>query len=515
MNRPPALPSAVETIVVGGGTAGCVVAARLAAAGREVLVLEAGPDYGPLDGGAWPAELLDATTLPTSHDWGYRGRGAGGQALTYDRARVMGGCSAHNGCTQSVGWAGDYDRWADGGCPGWDAASLTPLFATVTERLHLRHYEPGEVQPFHREFTRAAAAGGIPDRDDLDDLNAGPSVGCAPVNVRELTRVNTAFGYLDAVRARTGLAVAGEVQVDRIHFAAGHVDAVEVSDHGRSSLVRAREIVLAAGAYGSPEILLRSGLGPGDHLRAFGIPIVADVPGVGANLHDHPAVQLEFAATEQLRRDLDDFATGGWMPEEQSLIKVRSPVSDGPFDLHIYPWVEPDATMEHGWRCVVAIAQLRPRSRGTVRLRSASPRDLSVVAPAFLSDPGGADLASLRWGLRWTLENVVSRMGRYLGPAVHEPLPGRARDDGGIDDGGIDDWIRRNHTHYWHPAGSCAMGRADDPSAVVDHQGRVFGVTGLRVADASIFPDIPRATPAWPTAVVGERIARFMTTAGG
>ncbi|MFJ2887198.1 GMC family oxidoreductase [Streptomyces sp. NPDC087305] len=497
-----ALPQHAHTVVVGGGTAGCVIAARLAESGRPVLLLEAGPDYGALTDGKWPGELLDPASLPTTHDWGYTGSGAAGQPLAFDRARVIGGCSAHNGCTQTVGWGGDYDAWAAAGCPGWDAAALAPLFATAAERLGFRHYTSEEIQPFHQDFVRACRLAGIPAVDDLDDLGAAQSVGCAPVNVRDVTRINTAFGYLDDLRDRPNLTIAADCHVDRVHFRAGVVEAVTVTGHGRTSTVQAQEVVLASGAYGSPEVLLRSGIGPRAHLEDLGIPVVSDRLGVGSNLHDHPAAMLEFAGTAELRRDLDEFARGGWLPEEQAVLKLRSPVSDGPYDLHVYPWVEPDATLENGWRCIVPISQLRPRSRGTVRLASADPGVRAAVDPRFFADSAGADLESVRHGLRWAVANVVPAMSRYLGEPLHDPVPS--------DDAAVNAWIMRNHSHYWHPAGSCAMGSADEPTAVVDHQGRVFGVTGLRIADASVFPDIPRATPALPTVVVAENIARFM-----
>ncbi|MBQ0851115.1 GMC family oxidoreductase [Streptomyces sp. BH-SS-21] len=503
MNSVRSLPEQTDTVVIGGGTAGCVIAARLAAAGRTVLVLEAGPDYGPLADGDWPAELLDAAELPTTHDWGYEGTGAAGQPLAYDRARVIGGCSAHNGCSQSVGWAGDYDAWAAAGCPGWGAADLAPLFTAAAEQLRFRRYTQEEIQPFQREFIRACRQSGIPALDDLDDLGASQSVGCAPVNVRDLTRINTAFGYLDAQRARPNLTVAADALVDRIHFREGAVEAVTVTRHGLTSRVGARDVVLAAGAYGSPEVLLRSGIGPAAHLEDLGIALVSDRPGVGANLHDHPAVLLEFAGTAELQRDLAEFSGGDWLPQEQSVVKLRSPVSDGPYDLHVYPWVEPDPAQEYGWRCILPVSQLRPRSRGTVRLASRALGVRAIVDPRFFSDAAGADLESVRHGLRWTAENVLPRMDRHLGTPLHKPVP--------PDDEGMDDWIRRHHSHYWHPAGTCAMGDPADPTTVVDHQGRVVGVTGLRIADASVFPDIPRATPALPTVVVAERIAAFMT----
>src|SRR5215475_5119878 len=160
-----------DVIVVGGGTAGAVVAGRLVEAGLRVAVVEAGPDYGSYRVGGWPAELLDARALPETHDWGYRGQGAGGQQLAFERAQVIGGCSAHNGCVQLPGWRGDYDAWAASGCAGWSAAELRPLFARAIERLRVRHFSPEEIQPFQRGFLEASVAADIARTEDLDDLD--------------------------------------------------------------------------------------------------------------------------------------------------------------------------------------------------------------------------------------------------------------------------------------------------------------------------------------------------------
>ncbi|MFJ2262642.1 GMC family oxidoreductase N-terminal domain-containing protein [Streptomyces sp. NPDC087844] len=167
-----------------------------------------------------------------------------------------------------------------------------------------------------------------------------------------------------AQRAEPRLTIAADTRADRVLFRDGAVTGVAVTAHGHTRTVETREVVLTAGAYGSPEILLRSGIGPRSHLADLGIPLVSDRPGVGSNLHDHPAALLQFAATAELRRDLDEFARRGHLPQEQSVLKLRSPVSDGPYDLHVYPWIEPDPGQDHGRRCILPVSQLRLRSRG-------------------------------------------------------------------------------------------------------------------------------------------------------
>lgn len=496
-----------DVVVVGGGTAGCVVAARLVEAGRSVVLIEAGPDYGPRGLGAWPVDLLDAAALPTSHDWGYSGHGAGGQRIEYSRARVLGGCSSHNGCTQTVGWAGDYDAWAPAGA-GWSAAELAPLFAEAEAKLRLQRYSPDEVQPFHAAFLAACGASGLAIVDDLGDLNGAAGAGCAAVNALPAPdgsriRFNSAFAYLDPVRESPLLSVLAGALVDRVILSAGRARGVEViGAHGRER-VGAGEVVLCAGAYGTPEILLRSGVGPAHQLRRLDIDVVADVPGVGENLHDHPTVELTFAGADRLARELELFAQTRWLPEEQSLAKLASPGADGPYDLHMYPWVEPDQSVSSGWRVVVPISQLRPRSRGSIRLRSADPEVRGIVDPRFLSDPEQHDLDSLVFGASAAEE--ILRRGELV-DFIGDPLERRPRSG----DDAFRSWTRRNHLHYWHPAGSCRMGAERDPGGVVDFRGRLRGVNGLTIADASIFPDIPRATPALPTVVAAERIARVL-----
>jgi choline dehydrogenase len=487
-----------DVIVAGGGTAGAVVAARLVAAGLRVAVVEAGPDYGSYRSGGWPDELLDARALPATHDWGYRGRGAEGQPLAFERARVVGGCSAHNGCALFAGWRGDYDAWAASGCPGWSCEELRPWFARSVKRLRVRRFSPEEIQPFQRGFLGAAVSAGIPWTEDVDDLDGGVGCGSEPMNVVDGVRWNTAFAYLDPVRDRRELTIVADATVERVLIANGRAVGVRARVDRQLRELRADLVVLAAGAYGTPEILLRSGIGPAADLREHGIDVHADLPAVGANLHDQPASQLEFAATERLRQELELFARTSWLPEEQALAKIASPMADGPFDLHVYPWVEPDEAQPTGWRCVVPVGLLTPKSRGRLRLRSAGPMERAQVNHAYLAE--AADVAALAGGVRWALQVIRQpEIAVYLGSPLRFPSD--------LHDNALDKWIRSTHTHYWHPAGTCRMGPDPAQGAVVDPQGRVHGVPGLRVADASVFPKLPRATPALPTAVIGERIA--------
>jgi choline dehydrogenase len=499
------IPRRTEILVLGGGTAGCAVAGRLAGAGHRVVLLESGPDYGPWGSPGWPTDLLDASTLPPSHSWGYSGRGHHGQSLTFDRCRVIGGCSTHNGATQNTGWATDYDAWAAAGSPGWDAQSLRPFFERAMRTIGVRRYADDEIQPFQRAFVAAAVRLGLPARHDFDRLDGGCGVGCSPVNITaDGTRFNNAFAYLDPVRDASNLTVAGGVHVSRVLLDGSRAIGADVVASRRLWRVRADLVVLSAGTYGRPEVLLRSGIGPAQHLAEVGIRVRHPLPGVGENLHDHPSIQIEFAASRKLAADLARFSQSHPVLDEQVIAKLRSPYAAGaPFDLHVYPVLTRDRTQPYDWRCVLPVALLRPRSRGRLRLRSARPMARAVLDHAYLSS--APDLAALAHGMDWL--RAVSEQSE-LAACLDRPLlmPGH---------GDATAWIARHHSHYWHPVGTCRMGPVNDPLAVVDHTGRVHGIDGLYVADASIFPDAPRGTTALLSTVVGERIAAFIQETHG
>jgi choline dehydrogenase-like flavoprotein len=478
--------TSTEVVVAGGGTAGCVVAARLAEAGRDVVMIEAGPDLGPLAGGSWPAELLDAGTIPTSHDWGY-GTAFPGRHLAFERAKVIGGCSAHNGCTVSWGHRADYDGWAALGLEGWGADDMLPLFRSASERLRVRRFPPEDWVPFHRGFIEAGPSMGLPVADDLESLEAGPSVGAEPSNSPEGVRWNTAFAYLDPVRGLPNLRISGGVTVGRVLVEGGRAVGVAARGPEGPFEVRANLVVLAGGTYGSPAVLLRSGIGPADELRALGVEPLVDLPGVGRNLHDHPAYEVYVAPSDELERRTAAFAAGGRpVPDEQAMAKLASSRCRGAsFDLHVFPERAMDGRM------AVFAALLTPRSRGRVALADADPLSAPVIDHAYLSDPEGHDLAALVEGVEAARAFAASAPMARLSAGELEPGP----------DADLREAVRRGVIHYWHPVGTCAMG------SVTDGAGRVRGLEGLAVADASLMPVTVRATTNLPTVVVAERIA--------
>jgi choline dehydrogenase len=304
------LPGFADTVVIGAGTAGAAIAGVLAASSdQSLLLLEAGPDYGSFEDGRWPADLTDARAIPTSHDWGYSSGGQyGRRVLKFDRARVMGGCSSHNGCAAIWGSRLDYDHWAELGNPGWSTEDLLALFRAGSERLRVRIPPRHEITPYQLVWLEAAPRAGIPLVADLNNLDQNLGMAPSPANVADGIRWNAAFAYLDPVRDRNHLTIAGGVLADRLLIRGARVEAVRVIRNGQEATIKTGRVVLAAGTYGSPAILIRSGVGPELEVRALGVGPVLDVPGVGRNLHDHPMVGLVYAGTPELEAAMAEFA---------------------------------------------------------------------------------------------------------------------------------------------------------------------------------------------------------------
>lgn len=499
-----------DVVIVGAGPAGCVLAHRLTEdARRTVALIEAGPDYGP-DPAAWPAELRDSTSVWTeSHPWGYANVAREDEAaLSLPRARLVGGTSTVNGCIWLRGSAADYDGWAALGNPGWSFADLLPCFRRAESDpcggpLHgdrgpvpVSRAPTSSWTPADRAFVAAAKTLGIPLVDDLNgDSVQSPGVGPTPKNVADGMRMNAAFTYLAPVQDRANLTVIAETPVDRAVIESGRAVAVRTIE-GR--IIRGEEIVVCGGAYGSPAILLRSGIGPPNHLRDLGLPVVADLPGVGANLLDHPLVNglMEAAIApghEPLGRT--------FMP---LMIKARSRQVSDEIDLHIYQGQSLDDGLG-AWILWLSVSLQYARSRGTVRLTSADPTAPLQIDHAHLSDP--TDLEALCDGVELANRLVgAAPLAGIITPIPERTLRWKHRDD-------LRATVKRQVGTTFHPSSSCRMGPANDPLAVVDHRGRVHGVAHLRVVDASILPTGPRCNVHFPTIAVAEKVAATFSPA--
>lgn len=500
------LPPFVDTLILGGGTSGAVVAARIAeATGESVLVAEAGPDYGALSDGRWPADLVDASALAATHDWGYSSANTyADRSVPFQRARVIGGCSSHNGCAAIWGHRLDYDAWAAAGNEGWSTDDLLPYFIEASARMRVHHPLNREATPFQQACLDAASMFGVPRASNLNDLDDPVGMALSPVNIVNGLRWNSAFAYLDPLRDRPNLTVVGNHLADRLLIEGTTVVGARLIGPSGPVEIRATRTIVSGGAYGSPAILLRSGIGNPAELTPIGVTPTHALAGVGKNLHDHPSVSLEFAGTDALRALMIDHRASNWSPEEQAIAKLRSSrCDDGAFDLHLYPVGGPHAPAQHGWRFAFPVACMTPKSRGKVRLTGTNPEAVLAIDHRYLGDVDGHDAAVLVDGFE--IAKGITRQGPLAGLLGEELAP-----FAGVGKTELEARVRSEVEHYYHPVGTCKMGPASDPGAVVDNSGAIHGLAGVYVADCSIMPVVPRANTNIPAIVVGERIASFL-----
>lgn len=515
-----------DYIVVGAGAAGCVMANRLSGdPAVSVLLLEAGgKDRNPY----FHIPAAFNKLFRTAADWNYEAEGAiSGQTQYWPRGKVLGGSDSINAMMYVRGHACDYDQWAALGNPGWGYQDVVPYFRRAEGSTAAESPSLGTDGPLHLTMPRSAnplteaflAAGQVNGLKPNPDYNGPDQDGVALTLLKQKAgrRWSAADAYLKPALKRRNLTVQTMAQVSRVLFEGTRATGVEYQRGGMLQQAKAREVILCGGAVNSPQLLMLSGVGPAAHLAGHGIDVVADLPGVGQNLQDHPASGASYGCTLPIT-----LINGEKLPALYTYLRhKRGPLTSNVAEALAFIRTRDDAPAPdiellfapaffnyHGFRSpkghgfTLGAILLRPKSRGQITLRSADPFDRPRIEPRYFTEPD--DLALMVEGVKMARRVLnAAPFDQYRGIEVY-PGPDLTTD------AQIGEYVLREFQSLYHPVGTCKMGPEGDPMAVVDAELRVRGVDGLRVVDASIMPTVPGGHTVAPTIMIGEKAAEMV-----
>ncbi len=521
-----------DYIIVGAGSAGCVLANRLTGNGKHsVLIIEAGPDDKAMSLKIPAAMLWNLRS--TKHNWAFQGDPEpqlGGRQLTHDRGRTLGGSSSINGMVFIRGHAMDFEGWQQSGCEGWGYADVLPYFRRMEnydggatefrgDSGPLRVHRPTPEHPLALALLKAGAEAGYPKTDDICGYRQ-EGFGVLDQSIYQGERWSATRAYLNPARARSNLTIVTGALVERVLTSGQSASAVEYRnrDGKRVAVSAGKEVILSAGAVGSPQILMLSGIGPAAHLRDRGIPVVANVAGVGKNLNDHPDFVLKYKCLKpvsiwpQTKPLASALAGLQWLLTRSGMcatnhfdvvacMRSAAGVAYPDLQLTILPIAVDDETwtplQQHAFQIHVGL--MRAHSRGQITLRDAAPATPPRILVNYLQDPRDREL--LRRGVH--LARELLEQPAFAELCGDEIFPGATAQS----DDELDRHLNTHTTSQWHLSGTARMGSKTDPGAVVDSSGRVHGIDGLRVVDASIMPLVTNGNTNSPTLMIAEKLS--------